>query len=453
MYKRNIMVQFAILAFILLLCRAVTDPDWAFASPLKDYRAMMEDLLSANQADAETLSFFHRNPSSRHRIIKASKISTDEVLRVIMNEPPDPDVIYDFVDKQIPWYIKAADDEPDKRSSWLGYPCINLLQTTLNAFKATGEIRFLDLFIKHFKKIIDRSDVSLTKQDYFTKRIMQAWSSDYKNGSRASIAASGRIAYAAAQFVELSRKSPLSSKRHLSIADRYLSIAEDTLLAFEDDFTSNPNETCFFQVVGSESKKWNGEPHPFNHIHWFGAAHAVLHDITGEKIHLERVNCISKFWIENSIIDENGALDWPYGATRANQNGEQTWKAGFTVVLPAEAYPRDQFFTDDQARALIRTLETTLMAPNGIRVRVSTRDRRSFSEIAQGRYAHWLKRADQAVFRWMYLYKFCGNVPEITLKVINNHLNYFRQGWYGDLVGLEFYSMFLLPKPMKNLCN
>jgi hypothetical protein len=412
----------------------------------EDHFRMMDQLRKGESIDRRTVDRLY--PDIAEEVLVAK---WPESYRLVMTAPPNSGVLKLYFVNQLEWALGNSPEIETKRANHLGWFGGFILQALLHAYRGTGDTDFLNIFARFYDQILDRRDSVLGIQDPLHGGAVEAWSNTPKGGSGvAALTQSGRLAWVGVQFVEMVRADKLH--QFSDRAAKYEKLATAALAAFDTDFVSTP-KGCFYKVARLLPDKWKGEPHPFNHVSFVGAAYAGLYALTGNPEYRSRVECLAEFWRAHVTV-HNGAWAWPYGATVANGTSEQTWKAGYTIVFPIEAYKRGLAFKDEDIRGLARTFLQNVVRSNDYSVRIGLDEKRTFQEIRTNKkYASWFLYVDEALIRWRYLADFCPDVAAELDKAILTRPDLFSDGWYTTGTMAEFQAYRLVKTNHRNLCK
>ena len=226
-------------------------------------------LSSGNTKDInlQLLNRFHPN-SDIDKIFSACKKGYDEVVRQLLTNEIKPDTIFKEIAIESDIIFECAKKDPTHRSYYFGFGSGIILQISLNMYKATGEIRFLELFEKIFSQLILQNDIKTNRKDARIGRSLPGWSSDTPNGTRTMLMHTSRLAYCGLQFAEIT--SNLSGSKFLRERGIVFGeFAKQALFAFDFNFiqcSEDGKNYCFFKVCKPEKPKWHEQPHPFNHV-------------------------------------------------------------------------------------------------------------------------------------------------------------------------------------------
>lgn len=308
--------------------------------PLERARGLVHDLDDPAQPQAATRLSLHRE---------------------LMLAPSDPDILYDACAFEIERTFRNAErDEMNYGalfswgSSWPAY-------AALVGYEATGQARFVELVADAFERMLPLRDSELGRRDKVRNRVMPSWGSqryDKQGRYTNEVTTAGRVVYPVAKLVLFVRNDETLVARLGQRVEAYVPTLSEILSAFDDDFRYADSP------IGEEG--WyispaTGQVEALNHMAWVGNAHLLLHELTGNTEHRRKAEAIARYFRNCMRLDRDGCLVWEYMPQPDRRFGgvkEATWKACVTFHLPWEFASRGVVFTEDDMRAITRTILT-----------------------------------------------------------------------------------------------
>jgi hypothetical protein len=385
-------------------------------------------------------------------VLKSSFSNNDEINRHLLKLGVDDSIALRLFSAEKKRCMKRSKLKPRKRSSYLSWCLGNVLISSLNFYLDTADTKFLDIFYQLSDELLSQTDERLGISDAVSGDILPVWSTL----GRAKFTHSSINWYALAQFVEVVNRAPDLPVLYEEKASVYLSYLDQAVFSFDhffEQYTENGKQICWFKFDYPESEIWDGEPHPFNHTSFLGATYAILSTVSPEPDkHTSRVKCLGNYWLKHTSYNKDGALVWPYAATRSNHVTEQVWKAGWTIIFPIEALKRDVFFDEKILQGIYTTITKVTDNPAGFHVRLPGIDTRTFDDLKEDlKYAPWYRHADRTITSWSIMATICRDVGEIFLSKILHNSRYYDAGWIGKMENLKAFSLLRSDKSLSLL--
>jgi hypothetical protein len=237
-------------------------------------------------------------------------------------------------------------------------------EASLVGFAKTKQLRFLDLYISYFDKVILRRDDKLNKYDAYHKRVMKAWgTTELDNTTWVAFATpNARIVYTATLFSVIVRRNRSLPESYRDKAKAYVAIAEETLAEFDQDWKKVTDDDSSTSRALDDSTKWILMPmgsafyplrrEPINHLHLVGDAWLNLWQVTENQdlkaIYKQKITSVLQVFIKSVKKGPGGTVHWnyyPYFAKREKRElslgkrySENIWKASLTCPFVVRAH-------------------------------------------------------------------------------------------------------------------
>jgi hypothetical protein len=140
-------------------------------------------------------------------------------------------------------------------------------------YRATGEQRYLDLFVEAFAEILDQNDVQLGLLDGAKGSVVPGWGTEV-NGVRVNeVTVAGMTALPLCEFMLLLRDDGDASRRYGHLGAQYLAVAEEVVWQYETDYRLSRHGGHYVNPLTAAME-------PLNHTHALAAAFAHLWALT-----------------------------------------------------------------------------------------------------------------------------------------------------------------------------
>jgi hypothetical protein len=332
-------------------------------------------------------------------------------------------------------------DQPEVMALRLAWSWANSAQAALNAYRHTGEERFLDLMVPHFDEIMAKRDVVTGRLDETLGRPSKAWSSKVGDSTKwkAVLTHAGRLTAPMAEFVLLVNTRPALARYRVQAA-RLLPAIEAAVAEFDSDYRVIARRSAGYYV-----RREFGDVEPLNHMHAFGETLVLLYRITGKDKYRARVAELGRYFAASMFEQPNGTRVWGYQPTPENltqHKPEPVWKAQVTIRFPLQGYLNGVVFTQDDARNLAAVFTRNVHRGGGsfatsiAQKAGHTFDKGSKRQVALGR----------TLALWIYLDQVDPAVRELIEQTVASDPSLFPGGWLQDYVMAEAYSHRLAPR-------
>lgn len=358
------------------------------------------------------------------------------------------DVLYGALVKEFEANLALDRQLGLKRDAGLAWPGAYLGEAALVAYRKTGQLRFVALFVDYFDAVLERRDDRLGRFDSQHQRVMKAWGSVTIGRTRwiAHVTHNARIIYPATQFARIVLGEPSLERFHAK-AFQYLATAEETLREFDADLV---------QVPGRPGMRWyrrpaDGNLEATNHVHVVGNAWLNLYALTRDPGYRERVEQLISVFEEGIHQEPGGLVSWNYFPVFATQersdptfqNGqdfsEPVWKASLTGPFLLRASQQGFEMPPQLIEALGRTFSTLTFQGDQLWRNVS-RQRSRFVDVQKDRQKLGM------LTNTSILVEFGSVSPDIPRKVamlVSSRPDLFPKGWLSSPAALLSYAYYL----------
>jgi hypothetical protein len=302
------------------------------------------------------------------------------------------------------------------------------------AYRATGEARFLDLFVATFARMLDHRDDRLGLRDAPKRRVIAGWGTDVGGLHVNEITVAGLVTLPICEFLLLMRENPDAMRRYGNVGKEYLTVAEDVAWQFETDYRLT-------RFGGQYVHPVTGVSEPLNHNHALGAAFAHLSVLTNKQRYRAKVDEIAQFFRASVTREENGSWSWPYVSSphaAPARPAETIWKAGTTIEFPVAALRHGLAFGNDFP-ALSMTLTKNILRPDGINQFVTSRR----TSLLGGGFAG-LSPAGAGLALWFLMPDPEGTHRAALLRHMDRQPELFPDGWLGGARALVMAAAWLM---------
>ncbi|KAL4534522.1 hypothetical protein Ndes2526A_g05414 [Nannochloris sp. 'desiccata'] len=237
-------------------------------------------------------------------------------------------------------------------------------EASLVGFAKTKELRFLDLYISYFDKVLSRRDDQLARYDFYHKRVMKAWgTTELDNTTWVAFATpNARIVYTATLFSMIVRRNRSLPESYRAKANTYIAIAEETLAEFDQDWKKFTDDGSSTSRASDGTTKWMLMPmggtfyplrrEPINHVHLIGDAWLNLWQLADNQdskaIYKQKIMSVLQVFINSVQKGPGGTVHWnyyPHFAKREKKElslglrySENIWKASLTCPFVVRAH-------------------------------------------------------------------------------------------------------------------
>lgn len=207
------------------------------------------------------------------------------------------------------WYIGYNNE-----TGTLAWGEARVMRAYLCMYQVTGDIHYLDKFVKHADSVLKMRDSIRGVTDY-RGLSLPAWRSGdlFTKGRGYYLYAvhTGMIAYPFAGFAKIVYSNP-SLANYKSNADTYLQAAKDAVFVHEADFVDN-GTTGYYRDPKGCPEGFDGLGIPFNQYLAMARAELILYEVTKEKPYLDRVTKMANHFKSYLETDQStNSYQWRY---------------------------------------------------------------------------------------------------------------------------------------------
>lgn len=220
--------------------------------------------------------------------------------------------LFDRLDQTVSkgnWYIGYNNE-----TGTLAWGEARVMRAYLGMYQVTGDIYYLDKFVKHADSVLKMRDSIRGVTDY-RGLSLPAWRTGdtFTKGRGYYLYAvhTGMIAYPFAGFAKIVYSNP-SLANYKSNADTYLQAAKDAIAVHEDDFVDN-GTTGYYRDPKGCPEGFDGLGIPFNQYLAMARAELTLYEVTKEKLYLDRVTEMANHFKSYLETDQStNSYQWRY---------------------------------------------------------------------------------------------------------------------------------------------
>lgn len=243
--------------------------------------------------------------------------------------PANADVLYDFVDEQQTNLEASIKSSPASAGQFVAWGISYALRANLNAFKATRETRFLDLFIRGARVAFANTDNALNLKDDFGHDDLMGWGLVSADKRGREMTAAGMVVTPILELDLLIKNDPtIDSQRKAEIARMAATSVMTVKSYLGQQIIDGPRR--YFR------NEWSGEQDAINHLAAFAQAAAVAYKLTGDTAFKDSAEGFLAYFLSNvrKVTTQPGdkiAYAWPYQVVPTGQHDEQFWKGAITI--------------------------------------------------------------------------------------------------------------------------
>ena len=214
------------------------------------------------------------------------------------------------------------------------------------AYRATGEARFMDLFVATFAKMLDHRDDRLGLRDAPKRRVIAGWGTDVGGLHVNEITVAGLVTLPICEFLLFMREDPDAARRYGKVSAEYLAVVEDVAWQYETDYRLTRDGGHYVNPV-------TGVREPLNHNHALAAVFAHLSVLTKRPRYRAKVDEIAQFFRASVTAEEQGPgrghtcrLPTRHPRRRPRQSGRPAqqsssrWRRSATAWAARRRFPR-----------------------------------------------------------------------------------------------------------------
>ena len=376
---------------------------------------------------------------------KTDKIDFKDLIVAI----PSSDVLYSFLDDSLGEMLARTDQgNPGDKGKYYAWYWGFWGRALLYAYEATHEMRYLDLFVTTFEKLLSERDDRLQLVDTERHRIVKSWGVRDSVRFRADIRTNevtncGLINLPVTEFLILVGKDSVLRKKYDSVYEKYLNAAAESVKEFEADYRLTDFGGGYYWSL------FTHDIEPINHTHVLAANFANLYVLTQDPFYKKRVAEIGTYFKKFVVIDKDNNWTWPYNPLlpplslqyfrglgvfskfvsdwiqRFRRLPEGMWKAAVSIQFPIAAYNSGLFFDKTDMENMVDSFlkngsdDHQLYQTLSSHHTVIKNDKRS-TVLVTGGLAPWL------------LYSQINpRVNDVVVKIMSNNPEIFSNSWFG----------------------
>jgi len=258
--------------------------------------------------------------------------------------------------------------------SYLAWSASYVWDAYITAYEVSGDTLWLDKLVRDFDAAFAVRDDVLKHADY-RGEVRPVWGTFGYTGDEyhAWVVHNGWAAYQMLRFAKLVLRSPDLKVSYGAKAQEYVARLEETVTAFDDQWREGPLPGQGFYIFREDMPfDYRGRKMPLNQHNAMGLTLFLLADITGNESYFQKAAAMANYF--RSVIKKlpNGSYVWTYwgnenevvaeapalisAAVNSTFSGEDISHAVINARFAYEAYLHDVAFTEDDMRAIARTV-------------------------------------------------------------------------------------------------
>jgi hypothetical protein len=399
----------------------------------------------ANMEDLPGFALVIRHPMELERVRQALEAAAREptperyreLYALFSRAGPNADVLYQFLDAALALELERAAANPDRAAQLYAWPIAMGLSAVMDGYEATGEFRFLELFMRTYDRMLDARDSEHRRRDEVRERVMKTWGYHHRERWTSVVTHAGRIGYPVGRFCLAIREDKQLRRQHNEKAQEYMNSIKVALREFDEDFRviEGTNE-------GYYVRRSIGDVEPLNHMHAVGNALVLLHVLTGKDEYRAKVEQLANYFRGCIEQHANGSWTWglqPTPAQRKGHDPELIWKAEVTMNFPLTAMEHGLAFTREELRPLVNTFMKNIWRGGedaSINVRIGPE---MAGELKRFRIIGW-NRHTSSFLGWICLDRLDRGVREVVEQAMIQRTDLYDEGWLEDFKTVEVYA-------------
>jgi hypothetical protein len=230
---------------------------------------------------------------------------------------------------------------------------------SLNLYKITNEIRFLEILEQNIGMIMKERDCEHALVDPGRQKIAHGWGCNYLIGGQWThdVMTSSAIAFSISLYVlECLRNPALSSEKRKKL-NTYIEVLQKIANDFLSDVKECENGSYLHQP-------WMEDMEPSNHTALYICLLLVVYQLTGIRQYFIVAEKLAAYIKSTFREDENGTICWPYRGNMPNRrsiHGERYWKSTCVTYAIGLCYKSNCVFTTEDLNRLTFTVKTNLI--------------------------------------------------------------------------------------------
>ena len=345
----------------------------------------------------------------------------------------ETDLLYDEIEEK---FNEIHSKITASNTNKLGWVWGHIAKAAIDAYKYTGQERFLEISMKSYEIILKYRDSEIKRIDEIRGEILNGWSYKKNSGSKrkVTLVRNAMITLPVALFCEIALKDKNRKKGYKGIALKFLQTVEDAVSAHDDYYRITAKNEGYFIIPGDEKRT-----QALNQTHPMAATYAVLYSITGNEQYRVRVEQISRYFKSAITKLKNCSYVWGYDPQpypeneRKNCMPETVRKAGITILLPIIAYERGIFFTDEDMIAISKTfLDNIYLGGNQFNRFICWPE---FYKPEKRKSLHL-----RSITKFIYFEKWDPEIRQIIEEAVESRKDIFPEGWLSSIVCLSDYA-------------
>ena len=387
-------------------------------------------------------------PCFAGRPANLSDLSAQEGYALMIRQGFRREVLLDGLRRGFDAVIRRDQELGLQRYQNLAWGGVYLSEAALLAYERSGDVRFLELFVAYFDRVLERRDWVLQRRDDLRGEVRQGWGSSKVDSNRwiNLVTHNGRIIYPATRFALLVRNSP-RLKKFQAKASQYAAISQAVMDEFETEWQPVASGANWFR------RPPLGEPEATNRIHLVGRSWINLAQLTHEQRYRERVASLITLFLQGVQPQADGSLSWNYypAFTQDPQSpehipqsaGEPIWKATLTVPFLLEAQRQGYAVPDSLLQAIARTWSDVMLNRGCIRYSFNSAKGRCLDPNQDHSKIGMLQTLATVL-------PYSSLEPTLAVQIqtlVAERSDLFPGGWLGSAAGMVGYAFFLDANP------
>jgi hypothetical protein len=382
----------------------------------------------------------------RHALETAVQAPTPEAYRSLYAQfsraTPNPDVLFQYLDEALAKEVERGVAAPDDATQVYAWPVANGLSALVDAFEATRDVRFLELFIRTYDVILAHRDSEHRRRDEVRGRVMRTWGFRHRDRWTCVVTHAGRIGFPVTRFCQAVRDDRQLRRQLNEKAQEYLNSIKLAMREFDEDFRAIEGTGEGYYIRGSL-----GDVEPLNHMHVVGNTLVMLHVLTGREEYKSKAVQLANYFRGSVERQENGSYTWGLQPTPERRKGldpEFVWKGEVTVSFPLTALGHGLCFEREELYPLVTTFTKNVWRGGEeavINIRIGPE---LAGELKAFEYLGWEMRT-ASFLGWIKLDVLDPQVREIVEQAMATRTDMYADGWLQNLKTAEIYAYRMTP--------
>jgi hypothetical protein len=365
-----------------------------------------------------------------------------EVYALFSRATPNPEVLLQYLEEALGKELERGETSPDDATQFYAWPAVNGLTALIDGFEATQDVRFLELFIRTYDRILAHRDSEHRRRDEVRKRVMKTWGFRHRNRWTCVMTHAGRIGYPVTRFCLAVRDDKQLRRQLKDKSQEYLNSIKLAIGEFDEDFRTidGTNEGYYLRLA-------IGDVEPLNHMHAVGNTLVMLHVLTGKEEYKTKAEQLANYFRGSIQRETNGSYTWglqPTPEQRKEHDPEFVWKGEVTIGFPLTALQHNLSFTREELYPLVTTFTKNVWRGGEGAVINNRIGQEVAGELKSFEFLGWEMRT-ASFLGWIKLDVLDPQVREIIEHAMIARTDMYPDGWLQNLKTAEIYAYRMQP--------